>query len=180
MTDTLGILLEILNNCLCTRLSVRIIGVIKRQFFHMVTYLFDNSNLPQEIFTFDTWGAVIYSLGHGRKRMLTIRPTIWKPGLRSTGSISRGSFQIYFLQSYQRYNHEIWTVDAETLPMLCQIAQHRMILDSNRKDVFTENKAVINGETVQIYCSISQPRFKISKNPSVTRCSIWCKLLNSF
>ena len=32
----------------------------------------------------------------------------------------------------------------------------------------TENRAVINGETVQIYCSISQPRFNISKNPSVT------------
>ena len=45
---------------------------------------------------------------------------------------------------------------------------------------FTENKAVINGETVQIYCSISQPRFNISIIPSVTRCSIWCRLLNSF
>ena len=28
---------------------------------------------------------------------------------------------------------------------------------------FTESKAVINGETVQIYRSISQPRFNISK-----------------
>ena len=41
-----------------------------------------------------------------------------------------------------------------------------MILDSNRKDVylltdqsFTKNKAVINEETVQICCSVSQPRF---------------------
>ena len=32
--------------------------------------------------------------------------------------------------------------------------------------------------TVQICCSISHPTFHISKNPSVTRCSIWCKLTN--
>ena len=48
--------------------------------------------------------------------------------------------------------------------------------ESNRKDVYNqssnENKAVINGETVKIYCSISQPRFNISKNASVMRCSI--------
>ena len=31
------------------RLSVRIIGVIKKQFFHMITHVFDNSNLSQEI-----------------------------------------------------------------------------------------------------------------------------------
>ena len=58
-----------------------------------------------------------------------------------------------------------------------------MILDSNRKDVyqsFTENEAVINGEMVQICCSISQPRFNVSKNPSVKRCKIWCRLLNFF
>ena len=53
MTNTLGIMLEILNNYPWTRLSVRIIGVIKRQFFHMVTHVFDNSNLPQEIFAID-------------------------------------------------------------------------------------------------------------------------------
>ena len=44
------LMLEILNNYPRTRLSVRIIGVIKRQFFHMVTHVFDNSNLSQEIF----------------------------------------------------------------------------------------------------------------------------------
>ena len=33
---------------------------------------------------------------------------------------------------------------------------------------FTKNKAVINGKTVQIYGLVSQPRFTISKNPSVT------------
>ena len=32
-----------------TRLSVRIIGVIKRQFFHMVTHVFDNRNLSQKL-----------------------------------------------------------------------------------------------------------------------------------
>ena len=34
-------------------------------------------------------------------------------------------------------------------------------MDTNK--FFTENKAVINGETVQICCSRSQPRFRISK-----------------
>ena len=34
---------------------------------------------------------------------------------------------------------------------------------------FTENKAVINGETVQIYCSLSQPKFNISKKISPLR-----------
>ena len=67
---------------LSTRLSVRIIGVImiKRQFFRMETDVFDNSNLSEEIFAIDTWGAVICSLGHGRKHMLRILPTIWRPG----------------------------------------------------------------------------------------------------
>ena len=36
----------------------------------MVTHVFDNSNLSQEIFTIDAWGAVICSLEHGRKHML--------------------------------------------------------------------------------------------------------------
>ena len=72
MTNTLRIMLEILNNYPWTRLSVRIIGVIKRQFFHMVRHVFDNSNLSQEIFAMDTWRSVICSLGHGRKHMLTI------------------------------------------------------------------------------------------------------------
>ena len=31
-----------------------IIGVIKRQFFHMVAHVFDSSNLSQEIFTIHT------------------------------------------------------------------------------------------------------------------------------
>ena len=75
MTNTLGIMLEILNNYPLTRLAVRIIGVIKRQFFRIVTHVFDNSNLSQEIFAIDTWAAVICSLGHGRKHMLTILPT---------------------------------------------------------------------------------------------------------
>ena len=33
-------------------------------------------------------------------------------------------------------------------------------LDNNLKDVYlTENETMINGETVQICCSVSQPRF---------------------
>ena len=52
---TFGIMLEILNNYPWTRLSVKIIGVIiKAQFFHMVMYVFDNSNLSQEIFAIDS------------------------------------------------------------------------------------------------------------------------------
>ena len=58
-------MLEILNNYSWTRLSVRIIGVIKRQLLHMVTFVFDNSNLSQDILAIDICGAVICSLGHG-------------------------------------------------------------------------------------------------------------------
>ena len=56
MTNTLGIL----NNYPWTRLLVRIIGAIKRQFFRMVTHVFDNSNFSKEIFAVDIWGDVIY------------------------------------------------------------------------------------------------------------------------
>ena len=69
-----------LSNYPWTRLSVRIIEAIKTQLFRMVTHVFDNSNLSQEIFAIDTWRAVICSLGHGRKQMLTILPTIWRSG----------------------------------------------------------------------------------------------------
>ena len=48
----------------------------------MLTYVFNNSNLSQEIFAIDTWGAIICSLGHGRKHMLTILPTTWRPSFR--------------------------------------------------------------------------------------------------
>ena len=58
VTNTTGIMLEILNNYPWTKLSVRIIGVKKRQLFHMVTHVFDNSNLSHEIFAIDTWRAV--------------------------------------------------------------------------------------------------------------------------
>ena len=74
-------MLEILNNYPWTRLSVRIIGLIKRQFFHMVTHVFDDSNLSLESFAINTLRPVICSLGHGRKHMLTILPTKWRPGL---------------------------------------------------------------------------------------------------
>ena len=47
-----------------------IIGAIKRQFFYMVTHVFDNSNLSQEMFAIDTRRAVICFLGHGRKHIL--------------------------------------------------------------------------------------------------------------
>ena len=57
--------------------------MIKRQFFHMVTYVFDNSSISQEILAIDTSGAVMCSLGHGRKHMLTLILTIWRPGFKS-------------------------------------------------------------------------------------------------
>ena len=49
MTNTLGIMLEILSNYPWTRLSLRIIAAIKRQFFHMVMHVLDNSNLSREM-----------------------------------------------------------------------------------------------------------------------------------
>ena len=56
-------------------------GVIKRQFFfHIVTHVFDISNLSQEKFAIDTLRAMICSLGHGRKHLLMILPTVWRSG----------------------------------------------------------------------------------------------------
>ena len=61
--------------------------------------------------------------------------------------------------------------------------QHRMIWIVIGKmfidQSLTNNKAVVNGKTVQMYGWISQPRLAISKNSSVMRCSIWSRLLNS-
>ena len=74
-------MLRILNSYPWTRLSLKIIGAIKRQFFHTVTLVFDNSNLSQEIFAINTWGAVICFLGHGHRHMLTILLNNWRPGL---------------------------------------------------------------------------------------------------
>ena len=48
----------------------------------MVIHVFDNSNLSQEIFVIETWGAVTCSLGHGRKHMLRILPTMWRPSFK--------------------------------------------------------------------------------------------------
>ena len=68
-------MLEIINYYPWTRLSV-IIEAIKRQFvFHMVMHVFDNSNLSQVIFAIDTWRAVIYALGHGRKQVHACDPS---------------------------------------------------------------------------------------------------------
>ena len=53
----------------------------------MATHVFDKGNLSQEIFAIDTWGAVICSLGYGRKHMLTILPTIWRPGFKPRSAI---------------------------------------------------------------------------------------------
>ena len=66
---------------------------------------------------------------------------------------------------------------------LCRwVVQHKMIWIVIGMmvywSIFTENKAVIYVKTVQICYSISHPTFHISKNLSVTRCSIWCRLTN--
>ena len=74
---------QALSNYRWTRLAVRIIGAIKRQFFHMVTHVLTHSNLSQEIFAIDTWRAVVCFLGHGRKHMLKILLTIWDRALIS-------------------------------------------------------------------------------------------------
>ena len=86
-------MLEIINNYPWTRLSVRIIGAIKRQFFRMVTHVFDSSNLSQENYAVDTWRAVIYSLRHGHKHMLAILPTI-KPCLHIVVTIAEHASDI--------------------------------------------------------------------------------------
>ena len=97
MTNTLGIMLEILNSYPWTRLAVRIIRVINRQFFHMVTHVFDNSNLSQEIFAVDTWRAVTCSLGHGRNHMLTILPTRYGDQAQGKSAIAEaGEFEPMF------------------------------------------------------------------------------------
>ena len=88
MTNTLGIMLEILSSYRWIRLSVRIIVAIKRQFFHIVTHVFYNRNLLQGIFAIVTRKAVICSFGHGCKHVLTILPTIWRPGFMN--------FRLYF------------------------------------------------------------------------------------
>ena len=77
MKNTFGIMLQILNNYLWTIIAVRMTGAIKKQFFLMVTHVFDDSNLSHDIFATNTWRAVIYSLGHGRKHMLAILPAVW-------------------------------------------------------------------------------------------------------
>ena len=76
VTNTLGKTLEILSNYPWTRLSVRKTGAIKRQFFHMVIHVFDNSNLSHKIFAIDTWRAVICSLGHGHIKVGSHDPVL--------------------------------------------------------------------------------------------------------
>ena len=45
---------------------------------------------------------------------------------------------------------------------------------------FTKFKAVINGKTVQMLSMDISAVIYFIKKRSVTRCSIWCRLLNSF
>ena len=87
MTNTLEIMLEILSNYPWT-MQTRSEDIIRGSFFHMVAHVFGNSNLSQEIFAIDIWRAVICSLGHGRKHILTILLTIWRSGLTYTSYLN--------------------------------------------------------------------------------------------
>ena len=98
MTNTLGITLDIINNYPWTRLSVRIIGAIKRQFFTW----FDNSN--QEIFAINTWGALIYSLGHGHKHMLAILPTILMETRLKSSQSKKFEFNVFSIIHLNGHN----------------------------------------------------------------------------
>ena len=82
-------------------------------------------------------------------------------------------------QEWKTPKDVVWTVFwcyTQNQCLACGLAIGKMFANQS----LTENKAVINGETVQICCSISQPRLNISQNPSVTRCSVWYRLLNPF
>ena len=96
-----------------TRLSARIIGAIKGQFFHMVTHVFDNSNLSREILAIDTCRAVICSLGHGRKHMFIILPIIWGQGLRLLFVLAT---EHTFMRIFLNIWHQIWLpADLQTM-----------------------------------------------------------------
>ena len=51
---------------------MRIIGAVKRHFFHTATHVFDYGNLSKEMFAIHTWRSVIYSLGYDHKHMFAI------------------------------------------------------------------------------------------------------------
>ena len=88
VTNTLGIMLQILNNYPWPRLAVRIIEAIKKRFFHV----FNNSNLSEETFAIDNWRIVIFSLGHGHKHIFTIPLTTWRPGLKLYQFVLQSSY----------------------------------------------------------------------------------------
>ena len=82
----------------------------------MVMHVSENSNLSQEIFATDTWGAVICSLGHGRKHMLTILPTIWRPGLKATSHSRIFDIPMRPLREDQKHRHVLPVKEGPQLP----------------------------------------------------------------
>ena len=88
----------------------------------MVTHVLGNSNLSREVFAIDTWGAVICSLGHGRKHMLRILPTTWRPGLKVLSQTVPD-----FGDSYDECEHEILLVWDGTMSVNMRFAclRHR-------------------------------------------------------
>ena len=68
------------STCWDTRATDSIIKSDQKDTEASITHVFDNINHSQEIFGIDIWGAVICSLGHDRKHMLMILPTISRPG----------------------------------------------------------------------------------------------------
>ena len=87
MTNSLEVTPEILNKYSWTRLAVMRIRASKRQFFHTLDSILVivNGHLSQQTFATDILRAAIYSLGHGRKYILAILLTIWRPGLKNFG-----------------------------------------------------------------------------------------------
>ena len=104
----------------------------------MVTHVFDKSNTSQEIFAIDTWRAVICSLGYGRKHMpmLTILPTIWRPGfsLRLHGVIYRSDSFVLML----RYcaNLKAIRYESTSLNRIVADKSHRVIVALDESSYF--------------------------------------------
>ena len=96
MTNTLGTMLEILNSYPWTRLSVRIIGEIKRQFFHMVTHFFYNSNLSKEILQ-STPGELYILFGTWSQAYVYDSSDYMETRLKRHGSLFTAALMVYFV-----------------------------------------------------------------------------------
>ena len=95
----------------------------------MVTHVFDNSNLSQEIFAIDTWRAVICSLV-AREHMLTILPFIWKPGL-TVGKVELiSTFTTAVCESWNVSDKNTWDNAGD----LKRLSMDQTLSEDNRSD----------------------------------------------